>query len=152
MVKTLIIGLDGATFDLLGPWIKQGHLPSLARLIKGGSWGELETVFPPITPAAWSSFMTGKNPGKHGIYDFTRCSSNDYTVKVNSRQDRKALDFWEIFNKHGLSTGLINIPMTYPPAQVNGYMITGIMTPREKEVENTNYTFPADLKYEIKLL
>lgn len=150
MLKTLIIGLDGATFDLIGPWIKRGYLPTLAKLMKEGSWGELETVFPPITPAAWSSFLTGKNPGKHGIYDFLYREKGKYTTAPNNRLTRKATDFWKIFNKYGFSTGLINIPMTYPPAKLKGYMITGIMTPRTEIFEKVNYTYPDSLKGEIK--
>lgn len=150
MLKTLIIGLDGATFDLIDPWIKKGDMPNLSKLISEGAWGELQTVFPPITPAAWSSFLTGKNPGKHGIYDFLHYDMQRHEPEPNNRLTRRATDFWEIFNRNGLSTGLISIPTTYPPAEVNGYMITGLMTPRKEPVEKTDYTYPAGLKYEIK--
>ncbi|GAI26760.1 unnamed protein product, partial [marine sediment metagenome] len=88
--------------------------------------------------------------GKHSIYDFLYREENKYTTAPNNRLTRKAVDFWEIFNISGLSTGLINIPMTYPPAQVNGYMITGIMTPRAEPIEKVDYSYPKSLKYEIK--
>ena len=66
----LVIGLDGATFDVLDVLFASGDMPVLAGLVERGAWGTLRSVVPPITPAAWSSFMTGKLPGKHGIYDF----------------------------------------------------------------------------------
>ncbi|MBV9732507.1 MAG: alkaline phosphatase family protein, partial [Verrucomicrobia bacterium] len=64
--KILIIGLDSATWDLLGPWSAGGLLPNLSRLVSSGVSGGLESAIPPLTPPAWTSFMTGKNPGKHG--------------------------------------------------------------------------------------
>ncbi len=149
-VKNLIIGLDGATFDLIYPWIKDGKLPTLKKLMQEGSYGSLETVFPPLTAPAWSSFLTGKNPGKHGIYDFLYREEGKYSSKPNNRLTRKSLDFWKIFNHHGFSVGLINVPMTYPPGIINGYMITGIMTPRNKPLEKANYTYPKALKFELK--
>ena len=68
--RVLVIGLDGATFRTLGPWAAAGEMPELARLMAAGCHGELRSTFPPLTPPAWSSFMTGKNPGKHGIFSF----------------------------------------------------------------------------------
>jgi len=149
-IKCLIIGLDGATFDVIYPWIEDGTLATLKGLIKQGCWGELETEFPPITACAWSSFFTGKNPGKHGIYDFLYREEGKYTSKPNNRLTRKSPDFWKILNHYGFSTGLINVPMTYPPGPINGYMVTGIMTPRNKPIEATNYTYPESLKFQLR--
>ena len=70
--KVLVIGLDGATFDLMLPWIEAGELPTLGRMLSEGSSGPLRSTYPPVTAAAWSTFMTRKNPGKHGIYGFFR--------------------------------------------------------------------------------
>ena len=69
-LSILIVGLDGATFDLMLPWIEDGYLPNLSQLLAGGARSPLESTIPPITPCAWSSFITGKNPGKHGLFDF----------------------------------------------------------------------------------
>ena len=66
----VIVGLDGATWDLLRPRMADGRLPNLRRLADEGVTGNLTSIFPPETPAAWPSFMTGKNPGKHGVFDF----------------------------------------------------------------------------------
>ena len=68
--RLVIVGIDGGTFDLAGAWAEQGLLPNLARLMEKGVWGDLTSTYPPITAPAWSSFLTGCNPGKHGVFDF----------------------------------------------------------------------------------
>ena len=77
--KVLILGLDGATFDVMGPLMDAGRMPNLKRLVDGGTSGIMHSTVPPITPAAWTTFMTGINPGIHGIIDFER-----YDVKTNA--------------------------------------------------------------------
>ena len=67
--RVLVIGLDGASLDLIRPWVAQGLLPTFKRILEQGASGPLESVIPPLTGPAWISFMTGKNPGKHAIYD-----------------------------------------------------------------------------------
>ena len=66
----LVIGLDGATFDVIRPLVHNGKLPTIERLMKNGVYGDLISTIPPVTSPAWPSFMTGKNPGKHGVFDF----------------------------------------------------------------------------------
>ena len=78
----LIVGLDGATLDLIEPWASDGTLPHLAGLLRQGAWGRLASTVPPATLPSWTSFMTGVNPGRHGIYDFTRRRAGAW------RQDR----------------------------------------------------------------
>ena len=80
--KVLIIGLDGATFDLLKPWMAEGHMPYLKRLMDTGAHGELESTMPPLTAAACVSFATGVNPGKHGLFDFVFPRNGSYEVLV----------------------------------------------------------------------
>jgi len=149
-VKCLIIGLDGATFDVIYPWIEQGALPVLGKLVEQGCHGDLQTEFPPITACAWSSFFTGKKPGKHGVYDFLYREQGKYTSQPNNRLTRKSCDFWQIFNHFGFSTGLMNIPMTYPAGPIDGYMVTGIMTPRNKSLEQINCVYPESLKGQLR--
>lgn len=148
--KVLVIGLDGATFDLIGSWINDGSLPTLQKLKKEGVAGALETVFPPITAAAWSSFATGKNPGKHGVYDFLHRKDNSYQMGISSTVLRHTRTIWDILGEAGKQVGIINVPLTYPPSAVNGFMVTGFMTPRADPVHTVNYTFPVQLKEEIR--
>src|SRR5262249_39757576 len=100
--KVLVIGLDGATFRLLGPMMEAGELPELSRLVASGCHGELRSTFPPVTPTAWASFMTGKNPGKHGIMGF-RGAPRGYAPGdfVNARHLR-ARTLWDLCGEHGL--------------------------------------------------
>jgi len=67
----LVIGLDGASLDLVRPWADEGRLPVLAALMKRGAWGRLRSTVPPATFPAWTSLVTGVNPGRHGIFDFS---------------------------------------------------------------------------------
>lgn len=76
--RVMVIGLDGATLDLVRPWAESGYLPTFARLMKEGASGQLRSTTPPVTGPAWSSFATGKNPGKHGFFDFTSRARGGY--------------------------------------------------------------------------
>ena len=130
--KALIVGLDSATFDLARPWIAGGKLPSLAALMENGAWGRLASVVPPITPPAWTSFMTGKNPGKHGIFHFLEASPGTYGFRYLNAGSRRAKTIWRILSDAGYTVGTINIPFTYPPEQLSGFQISGMDTPSEK--------------------
>lgn len=93
-MKTLILGLDGGTFEIIDPLIKQNKLPNLSYLIKNGCHGILKSTIHPITAPAWTSFMTGVNPGKHGIYDFSIKLPRSYEIKYALLQlelDKRAI-------------------------------------------------------------
>jgi predicted AlkP superfamily phosphohydrolase/phosphomutase len=129
MSRLLVIGLDGATFDLITPWVRERKLPHLANLLTNSIHGELKSTIPPMSPPAWTSFMTGKNPGKHGIFDFTARKPNSYEVEFVNARWRKAETIWKIMSDAGKRVCIIAVPMTYPPEKVNGIMISGIDTP-----------------------
>lgn len=145
-LRVLAIGLDGGTFYLLREWIDEGYLPNLARLIENGVSSDLESTTPPITAAAWTSFVTGKNPGKHGLVDFIAPKENSYDASLASSQTRKAAPLWNILDKHNRRSCIIGMPMTYPPEVLNGCMITGFLTPGR----NVEYTYPPELKDELE--
>jgi predicted AlkP superfamily phosphohydrolase/phosphomutase len=126
-MQLIIIGLDGATFDLIKPWAADGKLPTLARLMQDGTHGNLESTLPPVTSPAWPTFMTGKNPGKHGVFDFIRPRAGSFDM-VNASQIHGKL-LWEILSEAGYSVGVLNVPITYPPRKVNGYMVPGLLSP-----------------------
>lgn len=146
MTKLLIIGLDGATFDLIKPWAAQGKLPTLAKLMQDGVTGNLESTLPPVTSPAWPTFMTGKNPGKHGVFDFIRPRAGTFDM-VNASQIKGKL-LWEILSEAGYSVGVLNVPITYPPRKVNGYMVPGLLSPDQGKT-----VYPPDLlkPYEAEL-
>jgi predicted AlkP superfamily phosphohydrolase/phosphomutase len=143
--SVLVFGLDGATFDLMLPWIEQGHFPCLGRLIHQGAWSRLCSTIPPITPCAWSSFMTGKNPGKHGLFDFVEPTPTGRGFRFTNGSCRHAESLWAYLSRQGRRVGVLNVPMTYPPEPVNGFLISGLDTPGE----HSEYTFPANLRTEL---
>ena len=137
-MKTLIIGLDGATFDLLRPWAEAGHLPNLHKLMKDGVHRDLNSTMPPVTSPAWPTFMTGCNPGKHGVFDFIQPSGANYTL-VNASKIKQPT-IWQRLSAAGYRVGVLNVPVTYPPSEVDGFMVTGILSPKDGQ-----FCYPPDL-------
>jgi predicted AlkP superfamily phosphohydrolase/phosphomutase len=145
-MKVFVIGLDGATFDLIKPWAAEGLLPHLAQLLANGSHGELRSTIPPVTALAWTSFATGKNPGKHGIFDFIERAPNGYDVQYVNARSRRAETLWGALSRWGKTVCVVNVPMTFPPEEVNGCLISGMDAPGEESA----YTYPPSLKEELK--
>jgi predicted AlkP superfamily phosphohydrolase/phosphomutase len=112
--RVLVLGLDGATYDLLRPWFEQGELPNLRHLVERGATGELATVIPPYTPVAWPSIMSGKNPGKHGVFDFMYRDRDrpGFEISFYNRSHVDARFIWQIVGDQGSKVGVINVPMT----------------------------------------
>jgi predicted AlkP superfamily phosphohydrolase/phosphomutase len=129
MSQIFIIGWDGATFDLIEPWVAQGKLPTIARLMEQGVHGRLRSTLPPMTFPAWSSYMTGVNPGKHGIYDFTRQRPGSYELEFVNGGQRRTASFWKLLSQAGRQVISISVPCTFPPEPVNGVMISGFDAP-----------------------
>jgi predicted AlkP superfamily phosphohydrolase/phosphomutase len=125
MTRVFIIGWDGATFDLIKPWVSEGKLPKIAEVLENGAHGELRSTLPPMTFPAWSSFMTGKNPGKHGIFDFTRQRPGTYDLEFVNGGERKAPSFWKLLSDAGRRVISISVPCTYPPEPVRGIILSG---------------------------
>ena len=127
--RVLMIGLDGMTFDVLDPLIAEGHMPALGNLIRTGARAPLETIFPPLTAAAWTSAVTGKNPGKHGILEFfLRRPGTFEEMAVNQRlRDSRAV--WDLLGDAGVRSIVTNVPCTYPPESISGVMISDFLTP-----------------------
>jgi predicted AlkP superfamily phosphohydrolase/phosphomutase len=144
--KVLIIGLDGATFELIKPWVAAGQLPTFKHLLAGGTHADLESTIPPITPPAWTSFMTGMNPGKHGVFNFTEYHPTDHSIRYANAANRKVPTLWKLLSALGWSVGVINVPMTYPPEEVHGYCIAGLDTPDK----DSDFVYPRQLKREIE--
>lgn len=144
-MKVLVIGLDGITFDLLGPWIEAGELPNLQKLMRQGAWGKLRTTLPPISSSSWSSFVTGVNPGKHGLVDFVYPSADSYKVTMVNATSRRTWALWNWLNDAGYKVGLLGIPTTYPVEPVDGFMISGFLSPGP----DCEWAYPAELKREL---
>ena len=129
----LLIGWDGATPELLERFIRAGKLPTVEGLIRSGSGRRLRSTIPPVTACAWSSFLTGKNPGKHGLFDFVTPREGSYKFAYTHggyRRDRGG-DLLSLLNRAGLRVGCVNVPMTYPPRAIDGFMVSGLDAPDE---------------------
>jgi len=146
-MKIICIGLDGATFDLIQPFIAQGRLPTFKKLMDSGAWSELRSTVPPVTASAWSSFMTGKNPAAHGLFDFMQRRENSYDLAPVSALDRDGKAVWDLMGDAGKKVIVMNVPVTWPPQPVNGLLVTGMLTPRNAET----YTYPKELADELRL-
>ncbi len=144
-MKALVIGLDGVTLDLLGPWIEAGELPTLKRLMEEGAAGKLRSTLPPISSSSWSSFATGVNPGKHGLVDFVYPGADSYKVTMINAASRQTRALWNWLNEAGYKVGLLGIPTTYPPEPVDGFMISGFLSPGPE----SEWAYPPALKQEL---
>ncbi len=135
----MVVGFDGATFDVINPLIANGRLPTLAHLLKNGVHGTLHSTIPPITPTAWTTVLTGKNPGKHGIFDFQEMDPQTYARSPVYTDRHREKTIWDLLGEANISSIITDVPYTYPPRPLNGLMLTGYGTPRTNE---TLFTFP----------
>jgi predicted AlkP superfamily phosphohydrolase/phosphomutase len=124
--RVLVIGLDGATWDLLTPWIAAGKLPNLAKLQQAGASGELASTIHPITTPAWISFMTGRTQGQHGVYDHVRRRSGSYGIEIMDATKIQSPLVFDYVGAQGGKSVAINIPMTYPPRPIAGALVSGL--------------------------
>ncbi|MGC8491027.1 MAG: alkaline phosphatase family protein [Syntrophobacteraceae bacterium] len=143
--RLLIIGLDGAQLAVIEGLVQQGRLPHLGRLLSQGASGLLTSTLPPVTPSAWTSFMTGKNPGKHGLFDFLELVEGAYNFQYTNARSRLVPTMWDTLNSQGLRVGLFNIPMTFPPMPLEGFVVAGMDTPDA----DADFIHPRELKEEL---
>jgi predicted AlkP superfamily phosphohydrolase/phosphomutase len=142
MQRIMVVGWDGADWRILEPMLRDGRLPVLQRLIAEGVSGPLRSTIPTHSYTAWASFMTGKNPGKHGIYTFGRYIPTQSVQSMPA--DRLSIvgeTFFEILSRHGRKVGTAHIPLSFPPAVVDGFWVSGMVIPK-----GASYTYPADLQ------
>ncbi len=126
MTKTVVIGLDGVGFPLLAQYADA--LPHLTAYRNDGLIGKLRSTVPPLTGPAWSTFQTGVNPGKHGVFGWRTRKPGEYKLRVVNSADIDAPTVWEIASSQGKRVISIGVPVTYPPPPVNGVIIPGMLT------------------------
>jgi len=144
--KILMIGLDGVPLEIIQRWAAAGYLPTFRRLMDGGATGHLRSTIPPTSGPSWSSIITGMNPGKTGIFDFLYRREGTYAFPPVNASLRGGTTMWRYLSDAGYRVGVLNIPMSYPVEAVNGFMISGWMTPYRA----TDYIHPPELAAELE--
>lgn len=139
--KVVVLGFDGLDPEILEEGFQKQMLPSLAKLKEIGYYSILQTVVPPESPVAWASFITGTNPGKHGVYDFITRDPKTYKLDlVYSKNEKKLLNtptLWEILLEKKIPTKILFLPDTYPPTPLSGSMLSGMGVPDILGTEST---------------
>lgn len=144
--KILVIGLDAATMDLIAPWAAAGHLPALAQVISEGTSARLLSTPNMHSASAWTSILTGLNPGRHGLFVF---SDRDFSTGQQTffkGGDRTGATIISHLACHQMTSGLLNVPMTFPAqCEAGGYVVSGLDAPSL----NDKAFCPASLRAEL---
>jgi predicted AlkP superfamily phosphohydrolase/phosphomutase len=164
----VILGLDGLSPVIAEKMMSDGEMPNLKRLSEQGSFAPLETTCPGISPVAWSSFQTGVNPGKHGIFDFLAPDRERYLAKLSSVKTgeteyrsgigpfrwtvmkpfvkllRKSRPFWIYLKRYGIRSTILRVPITYPPEPLDGHLLSGMCVPDLRGTQGSYTLFSED--------
>ncbi len=151
--RVVVLGLDGLDPNIVEEMIAAGRLPTLAKLRETGTYARLGTTCPAMSPVAWSSFMTGTGPGRHGIFDFLRRDPRTYLPDLSSaeirqttrvlplglrwlklnrtvvRPLRRSKPFWTVLGEHGIPSVVLRVPITFPPEPFHGLLLSGMCVP-----------------------
>ena len=142
MARTVVIGTDGVPFDMVKEFAETGVMPNTADIIAHGTFKQMLSSVPEISSVAWSSMITGVNPGEHGIFGFMELHPNSYRMRFPNYNDLKAPPFWE--QREGKSV-IINVPATYPVRPMNGVLISGFVS-----IDIDRSVYPPDLVGTLK--
>jgi predicted AlkP superfamily phosphohydrolase/phosphomutase len=124
--RLTVIGLDAATFDVIDPMIEAGQLPNLNDVFSAGSRGVLRSTTHPLTTQAWTTMLTGVNAGRHGMWDFCERDATGYRLRMVNGSYRRAPMVWDYLTARDRRVGIVNVPFTWPAAEVNGFFIAGL--------------------------
>ena len=130
-LHTLLVGIDAACDRVLEPLFDADEIPTLESIYQEGTNGPLESQIPPWTASAWPSLYTGMNPGKHGVYGFLSFDGYDWDV-VNAT-DIHERTLWELLDRHGITSAVVNVPVTHPPREFDGALIPGYTAPEDPD-------------------
>jgi predicted AlkP superfamily phosphohydrolase/phosphomutase len=144
-MATLVFGLDGANWPLIEPWIEAGLLPNIRQLRDDGVWGVSESVLPPVTCPNWKCYASSRSPGKHNVYWWEKVDRETLNIDVPDAQSFTAPELWDYLNDQDVDAGVMNLPMSYPPREIDQFMISG--GPRSREED---YTYPPELEADIE--
>ncbi|UCE04826.1 MAG: alkaline phosphatase family protein, partial [bacterium] len=143
--RVIIIGLDGATFNVIQPLINENQLPFFKKLMHEGSYGIIDSNLPLNSASNWTSLFTGKNPGKHNIFDFLVYENCSYQPQLITKHSLKTRLLWNITNSNHLQTILLNAPVVTEPEPLKGIMVSGMLT-----LSDQRYAYPETIANELK--
>lgn len=143
--RVAVFGIDGATLDVIEPMAKAGELPAFSRILSEGFCGSMQTTYPPLTAPAWTSLMTGLQPRNHGMFDFFERRPGTYDRKLVYPSHHGVTTLWRHLSRHDRKSYVINVPMTYPPEEINGELIGGFGTPLD-----ATFTYPTSLSASLR--
>lgn len=147
--RAVVIGLDGATWSLVDRLVLEGVMPTLGRLKAEGASGPLWSVVPPMTATAWTSFQTGKGPGRHGIFDWTEPRTGSYLYSPIDSGRVQSRTLFELLSARGRRVATVNLPLTWPARPIHGIAVGDMLTPNK---DTPGFTFPAEFKAELDRL
>ena len=147
--RMLVVGLDGATWDVADPLIAAGRLPNLARIKREGSYAPLNSTTPPMTLPSWSSMLTGCNPGKHGIFDFVQRTGPAWELEFVNASHRRVPTLHRLISDRGGRVASIAVPTTWPPESLNGVVVSGFDSPVSTGIDGT-FCHPPQLFAELE--
>ena len=127
--RVCFIGLDGTPYSLLQRMIREGITPNLAALTRPGSLRPMHSIYPWVSSVAWSSFMTGQNPAKHGIFGFVDRDPATLKTYIPTARNMLSPTLWEILSRAGKRVVVVNVPVTFPPKPVNGVLVGCFLSP-----------------------
>ncbi len=150
--KVVALGLDGASWSALNPWLAKGRLPNIKRIIEHGCSGPLMSIIPPVTCPGWRCYSTSKNPGQLGVFWWTGWDRAKGKLTFPNAHSFKGIDFWDYLGAAGHRVAIINMPTTYPPQAVNGVMVSGFGAPldRDRSALYERITYPDTWWEEIR--
>lgn len=143
--KLVVLGLDAADLDVMRPLMARGEMPHLARLMAEGAAGVLHSTVPPVSAPAWASFLTGRDPGSHGLYSFV-VERGGGRMQLANVTDIHGPKLWDVAAAQGAKPVVVNVPVTWPAPSFDGLMVTGMLTP---ESQGVVFTHPKELADEI---
>lgn len=133
----------------MGPWMDAGQLPNLAALRARGSYLPCRSTTPPATFPAWTTCVTGVNPGRHGVFDFTAMKPGEYALRFTNATERVFPAIWNVLSGAGKRVCVLGVPATYPPENVNGVMVAGFDSPVCTAVDGS-FVYPRDIYADVK--
>jgi predicted AlkP superfamily phosphohydrolase/phosphomutase len=143
--RVCVIGLDGVPYSLLLDLAKKGVMSTVGRIVDSGRLHKMKASLPEVSAVSWTNFMTGTNPGTHGIFGFTDLKPKSYELRYPNFSDVKAPVFWDELGKKGKRCVVINQPSTYPARPINGVLISGFVA-----VDLAKAVYPPEIRLPLE--